>query len=393
MMPVEVAQNPAGSPATGGPGGRWSATVRRWATDPAWRPVLRSWLAARVVVLLALATAQLLHRHDVHLHTEGLLGWDADWYHLIASHGYGSLPAEALRFFPLLPLLARGLSYLLLGSEGAALLLLGNGGAIAFGLLLHRLVVREGLGARVADRAVWVAAFVPAGFVQVMGYTEPLYGALVCGMLLAARDRRWWVVALLGLLAGTLRPPGVVLGAVVLAEALAGARAARPRELLARGAAVLAPAAGLAAYLAWVGARYGDPLLPFRAQVVPGLRGGALVNPLTGLVGAVEGLFRLRMMGAGLHVLWFAVAVALLVVAFRRRLPPSYLVLGVATVLLGVTARSMTSFERYAGSTTTLLIAAALVTVPKACRPLILVIAPMLLATYAVMAFLHLYVP
>lgn len=389
MMPVEVAQNPAGAAVTGG---RWGG-VPGWLRSPAWRPVLRSWVAARVVVLLALLAAQLLHRHDHDLRTEGLLGWDADWYHLIASHGYGALPQEALRFFPLLPLLARGLSYLLLGSEGAALLVLGNGGAIAFGLLLHRLVVREGLGTRVADRAVWVSAFVPAGFVQVMGYTEPLYGALVCGMLLAARSRRWWVVALLGLLAGALRPPAVVLGAVVLTEALVGLRAARPRERLARAVAVVAPAGGLAAYLLWVGVRFGDPLLPFRVQVGPDLRGGTFVNPLTGLVGSVEGLFRWRLMGAGLHPLWLVVAVGLLVVAFRRRLPPSYLVLGMVTVLLGVTARSMTSFERYAGSTPTLLIAAALLTVPNRLRAPILVIAPVLLAAYAVMAFLHLYVP
>lgn len=380
MMPVEVVENPARA--------GWTATARSWA----WRPVLRSWLVARVVVLLALLTAQLLHRHDGDLRTEGLLGWDADWYHLIASHGYAALPPEALRFFPLLPLLARGLSYLLLGSEGAALLVLGNGGAIVFGLLLHRLVVRTGLGERVADRAVWVAALVPAGFVQVMGYTEPLYGALVCGLLLAARDRRWAVVALLGFLAGALRPPGVVLGAVVLVEALVGLRAVRPREALARAVAVVAPAVGLAAYLLWVGARFGDPLLPFRVQTGPDLRGGAFVNPVTGLFGAVEGLLRWRLMGAGLHVLWGALAVAVLVAA-RRRLPPSYLVLGWLTVLLGITARSMTSFERYAGSTPTLLIAAALLTVPRALRAPILVIAPMLLATYAVMAFLHLYVP
>lgn len=392
MMPVEVAQNPPAGPAGRRRAG-WSGAVRGLAAGPAWRPVLRSWVAARVVVLLALGLAQLLHRHDVHLRTEGLLGWDARWYHLIASHGYAALPPESLRFFPLLPLLARGLSYPLLGSEGAALLLLGNGGALAFGLLLHRLVVREGFGVRVADRAVWVAAFAPAAFVQVMGYTEPLYGALVCGLLLAARDRRWELVALLGLLAGALRPPGIVLGAVVLAAALPGARSARPGELARRAVAVLAPAAGLAAYLVWVGVRFGDPLLPFRVQVGPDLRGGAFVNPVTGVFGALEGVFRFKVMGAGLHVVWAGVAVALLVVAWRRRFPAPYLVLGVLTVLLGITARSMTSFERYAGSTPTLLIAAALVTLPKGLRPLSLLLAPMLLATYAVVAFLHLYIP
>ncbi len=391
MMPVQVAPRPSGSrppPVPAGPGRRALAVLR---AQP-WRPVLLSLLVARVVVLLALALAQLLHLHDGDLRTEGLLGWDARWYHLIAAQGYQALPEEALRFFPLLPLLVRGLAPLLLGSEGAALLLLGNAGALAFGLLLHRLVLREGLGTRVADRAVWAAALAPAAFVHVMGYTESLYGALVCGLLLAARGRRWALVALLGLAAGALRPPGVVLAAVVLTEAVRGLRGVAPRELAGRALAVAAPVAGLASYLLWVRARYGDALLPFRAQVQPDLRGGAFVDPLPGVLGAVHGLLTGHLEGSGLHVLWAGVAVGLLVVV-RRSLPPSYAVLGGLTVLLGLTARSMTSFERYAGSAVPLLIAAAIVTASPRVRSVTLVVAPVLLGAYATMAFLHLYVP
>lgn len=391
MMPVEVAPRPPGSSPSLPTASLTARAVAAVRALP-WRPVLLSLLAARVVVLLALGLAQLLHLHDGDLRTEGLLGWDARWYHLIAAQGYDALPAEALRFFPLLPLLVRGLAPLLLGSEGAALLLLSNAAAVAFGLLLHRLVVREGLGRPVADRAVWAAALAPAAFVQVMGYTEPLYGALVCGLLLAARARHWPVVALLGLLAGALRPPGVVLAAVVLVEVLTGLRAAGARERLERLVAVLAPVAGLAGYLLWVHLRFGDALLPFRAQVRPDLRGGAFVDPVTGVVDAVRGLLVGRLEGAGLHVLWLALAVGLLVVV-RRRLPPSYLVLAGLTVLLGATARSMTSFERYAGSTVPLLIAAALLTAGARVRSTTMVAAPVLLAAYATMAFLHLYVP
>ncbi len=392
MMPVEVAPRPPGSPAVGwthlGLGSRW----REGLVALPWRPVLVSFVAARVVVLLALGAAQLLHVFDAQLRTEGLLGWDARWYHLIAAHGYADLPTEALRFFPLLPLLARALSPLLLGTEGAALLVLSNAGAVAFGLVLHRLVLREGLGRPVADRAVWAAAFAPAAFVQVMGYTEPLFGALVCGLLLAARNRRWWVVAGLGLLAGGLRPPGVVLAAVVLVEALPGLRAAAAREVAARAVAVAAPAVGLGGYLLWVAVTRGDALLPFRVQAVPGLRGGAFVDPVPGALQGLHGLLTGSLEGSGLHVLWAGLSIGLLLVV-ARRLPTSYAVLGGLTVLLAVTARGMTSFERYAGNAVPLLIAAAIVTGGPRVRSITVVLAPMLLGAYAVTAFLHRYVP
>lgn len=391
-MPVEVAPRPPGSAALRlGGSGLVARIAARVAALP-WRPVLLSFLAARVVVLLALGLAQMLHRYDVHLRTEGLLGWDARWYHLLAAQGYDALPTEALRFFPLLPLIARGLAPLLLGSEGAALLVIANASALAFGLLLHRLVVVEGLGTDVADRAVWVAAFAPAAFVLVMGYTEPLYGVLSCGLLLAARNRRWVVVALLGLLAGLLRPPGVVLAAVVLVEALPGLRAARPRELAARAAAVLAPAAGLASYLVWVWGQRGDALLPLRVQVESDLRGGAFVDPLPGVAGALRGAVTGHVVGSGVHVLWAAVAIALLVVIWRR-LPLSWAVLAGLTVALGVTARSMTSFERYAGSAVPLLVAVALLTAGARTRLATRCLAPVVLGAYATMGFLHLYIP
>ncbi len=39
---------------------------------------------------------------------QGLFAWDAAFYRDIAEHGYGALRPAALRFFPLVPLLARG---------------------------------------------------------------------------------------------------------------------------------------------------------------------------------------------------------------------------------------------------------------------------------------------
>lgn len=394
MMPVLVASRPAGTSGPAGAGGpaSWWRAAPPALRALAWRPVLLSFLVARVVVLTALSAAQLLGLSDPDVRTEGLLGWDADWYLAIADQGYTALPPEAARFFPLLPWLTRCVAPLVGGNHAVALLLISNAGALAFGLLLHRLALREGLSVRVADTAVWVLALAPAAFVNVMGYTEPVYGALVCGVLLAARDRRWVLVAVLGGAVGLLRPPGVVLSAVVLAAALPGLRSVRPRELLTRAAAVAAPAAGLATYLLWTRARYGDPLLPFREQVAPDLRGGAFVDPLPGAVQALRGLTVGSVQGAGLHVLWAAVALALLVLAARRLSPP-LVVLGVLTLVLALTARSMTSFERYAGSAVPVLLAAAIAIGATRRRSVTLGAACAMLAAYAGMAFSHNYVP
>src|ERR1700712_3746336 len=87
-------------------GGR-RATFRALVSLP-WRPVLLSFAVSRLVVVVALAVARALS--DSPNRSEGLLGWDAHWYQLIAQHGYQRIPAEGIRFFPLLPLAARALA-------------------------------------------------------------------------------------------------------------------------------------------------------------------------------------------------------------------------------------------------------------------------------------------
>jgi hypothetical protein len=356
-----------------------------------WRPVLSSWVAARVAVLAMLAVATVIGLLTP-VHSETLLGWDADWYRRIADVGYGGLPPESVRFFPLLPMLVAPLSWLLLGSQSVALLLVANTAAVAYALLLHRVALCEGLSRAVADRVPWVLAFAPAGQVLVMGYTEPLFGVLACVAFLGARDRRWWPAAAAGLLAGALRPTGVVLALPVLVEACRGLRTVPRGELAARVAACAAPATGLGAYLGWCGWRYGDALRPFSVQVTSRLRGGTFVDPLPGIGRALDGAVHLRLAGAGVHVLWAGLALALLVVV-ARRLPASYTAFTAATLLLGLTARQMTSFERYASSAfPLLLVVASLMPGPPRVR-VIMGAAAAVLCAYALLTFLHRYVP
>ena len=78
----------------------------------AWLP----WRRRGIITLFALGLAKYEVKHfhitdakavlETH---DGLLGSDAGWYQTIAANGYGALPRSATRFFPLLPLLDRGL--------------------------------------------------------------------------------------------------------------------------------------------------------------------------------------------------------------------------------------------------------------------------------------------
>lgn len=360
-----------------------------------WPSVLVPALAARAVVIIALVLAHAVRSPS---ETEDLLGWDAEWYTDIAEHGYGALPEEAVRFFPLLPLLARALSAVLPGGDGAAVLVLANCAAVAYAVLAQRLALREGLGAGAARTAPWVIAFAPAGFVLVMGYTEALYGVLVCAVLLACRSRRWGVALGCGLLAGLLRPTGVLLCAPIAIEAFADWRRSRAigggQSPPWRAAAALGPLVGLALFCGWCRYARGDALEPFRVQTAPGLRGGVLMDPLSTLREAGAAAMSGDAVAAAplLHALWAVLGVALLILC-ARRLPLSHTAFAAATLLLAVTSRGLSSFERYAASAVPLLLVAAALATTRRRRVAALIVGCVALGAYSVAAFRHLYVP
>ncbi len=373
------------------PGGAGARLLRRLGEQP-WRAVLLSFIAARVIVFGVLWVSSLLPGHPPW--TVALTDWDALWYQRIADVGYTGLPGESVRFFPLLPFLTRGLSFLFLGHVTVASFVLVNACALLYALLAYRLALREGLSPEAAARVPWVIALAPAGFVLVMGYTEALYGVLVCAIFLSMRSRHWLVTAVGGVLVGALRPTGVILGLPILIEALRGLRECSWAERLTRFAAVVSPAVGLSAYLGYIWYRFGDPLLPVTVQTVDTLRAGLVVNPLPSLVQAVEAL-----LGRGpgpisplVHLVTGAVAVALLV-GCARRLPLSHTAFAGVTVFLALTSRGIQSIERYTASAVPLLLIAAIWLCTQRRLRVAETAAALVLAGASLLAFFHLYVP
>lgn len=361
---------------TGGPG-------RRRAAD-----VVASWAAARVVVLGALALAALLTGR----HFRGLLNWDAGHYLSIAEHGYPRGSPEDMRFFPLVPVLARAVGWIPGISTGAALLVVANAGAVLYALLLRRLARAEGMDEGTAGRAVWLLALAPPAFTLVIGYAESVYGALAVAFLAALRRRAWLRAAGAGFLAGTCRPLAVVLVAVALAEGARGVRKAPAAERLRRLAAVLGPAVGIGTYLAYIGIRTGSPLLPYAVQAHDRLRGAIIDNPLSVAHRNVAAALTGHGIGPALHVVWLLAYLALLVVV-ARTLPAGYIVLAGLTLLLAATSALMNSLERYAWSAFPFTLALAGLTGRPWVFRLVLTASTVGLVAYALLAFGGSYVP
>jgi hypothetical protein len=257
---------------------------------------------------------------------------------------------------------------------------------LLFGALLHRLALRETGDAALARRAAWFGALFPAAFVLVMGYAEATAMMLGVVVFLGVRSNRFWWAALGGFLAGLTRPVGVLLAVPIAVEGARGWREASPASRASRVVAVVSPAVGALAYLAWVGAEFGDFWKPISLQSRATLRGG-FQDPVTRTLDAVGDLFGGDRFGSGLHIVWAVVFVVLFVVLVRR-FPASYSTYGAITLLVGLSAQNLDSFERYCWSTFPFVLALAAVTDREEVERGAYVLATAGLVGYATLAFL-----
>lgn len=313
--------------------------------------VVPAWLLARLLavtasVLAKVGTNKLIgHRTLAVFHGPlGWVSWDGGWYEQIARHGYEPLAKEALRFFPLYPLAGRALGWVFGGNTDVALLVLANAGALGAGVLIYHLVIHETGNRALASRSVWYLALFPSAFALVWAYAEPLFLCAAIGAFLAYRRERWWWAALAGLAAALLRPVGCILVLPAVVEIVRTRGLGRRAVGADTVAAVVAPVAGLVAYLAWVGAKFGDWFAPFTVQ--EGLRGNT-VDPFTRLVDGFKQLTGPEGLKQGLHVPFAVLFVVLVVVVFWRW-PVSYGLFAAAVLIVSLGSANINSLERYA---------------------------------------------
>lgn len=372
--------------------GAWGAPAARGLLGTVFVP----FLVARVLVGGALALArslvdQLGADPAPPEAAAGLLGWDAAFYRDIAAGGYDAVADEGLRFFPLVPLLARAVALVPSVDADLGLVLVANLSALAFTVVLARLAWRERRDEAFTRRAVWLACVAPPAFVLVMGYAEATFMLLATVGLLALRARRWWVAALAGFLAGLTRPVALLLAVPALVEAVRDRRALLPRDVVARAAAVVAPFAGVGAYVAWATGRVNETLYPLRVQDDAARRGSWRAPPVT-LVDTARDLLSGDQWSAALHLGTAIVMLALLVV-LARRWPASYTWYAAAALLLGLSASNLDSLERYALSTVPFLLAAADVTEGTVREVTAMALAGAGLLAFALLSFTGVMVP
>jgi len=384
----------------------FGATVRRsWNRLPlSVREAVLPYVVARVVVLSALGLAHFIvdrtHPATVGVAARvhaGLLGWDAGWYETIAREGYGPLGRQSLRFFPAVPVLTHGLAWLGLG-DGPALVLLANVAAFAATAMLYVLVRRETGSPDVARRAIWVLSLLPAAFVLVMGYAESVLLVFALGCFLALRppatstDNRphFAVAGVLAFAAALTRPVGVLLFLAVASELIRWWQRLGRNERVAGLGAVAAPFVGLLVFLGWSKHTVNDWWAPLRVQLQNSHHGG-LADPFVTLYDDAKGLLH-HHVGTALHVPWVLLALAMLIVCWRR-LPAPYTLFAAAALAVAVSGANLDSFERYALSAFPLSIAAALLLTQSQVERVVLTLLSAGLAGYAVLAFLNLSVP
>ncbi len=366
--------------------------------------VLPAWIVARVLVGGALVLARWTYPHLVassaraglRLH-QGLLAWDGGWYESIAGHGYASSGLQSLRFFPAFPMAARILGRAPGLGVGPALVVISNLAALGAMAALLVLVRRDFGDPQLARRTVWLLALAPSAYALVLGYADA--ALLTCSVvtMLGARAGRWWWAAGAGLLAGAVRPVGVLLVVPVLIEVIQSRRTASSGPgrttsgRAARGAAVVAPLVGMGVYLAWVSAHFGDFWLPFRVQQQNGHR-GPITAPITAMWHSAVSVVHGHHLGSALHIPWVVLCLVLVVLAYRR-LPLSYAAFAAAVLAVSLTTSNLDSFERYALGAFPLVVAASTLTARRWVESAVLVTAGGAMVGYAFLAFSGVVVP
>jgi Mannosyltransferase (PIG-V) len=184
-----------------------------------------------------------------------LARWDTFWYLDIATGGYRwngyPLEQQNVVFFPLLPLLMRVIGAAIGGHPLVAGLIVSLAAFLAASCFLWCWTA-DRVDADAASGAVWLLSAFPSAIYFSAVYTESLYLLIVVAACYYAERHLFMRAAIVGLLAGFVRPNGLLLSVPI--AWIAFAATSDREQTRSRTAATLAPvvgAIGFSAYLAW----------------------------------------------------------------------------------------------------------------------------------------------
>ena len=268
--------------------------------------------------------------------------WDVGAYASIAAQGYSSLHDTV--FFPLWPLLLRGVGSLLGGSLVSyyvAGLLLAN---IFFylALVIFSCLLAVDFDAAIARNALFYLSFAPYGLYFFAGYTESLFLLLCLLVFFCLQHERWWLAGLCGFLAALTRSQGVLLVVpfvVVLAQRFWLHRAEQTtwqQKLHACFPALLVPL-GVVIFMVYLAVTKHDPLAFSTQEAVFWRR--HLTIPLISIIAAFQALFHPASLDLFLlnflDIVFIFAALALLVVGWKH-LPLHYNLFALIMLLFNI---------------------------------------------------------
>ncbi|MCW6036255.1 hypothetical protein K4A83_08215 [Spirulina subsalsa FACHB-351] len=196
---------------------------------------------------------------------EALSWWDGQWYIEIAKEGYSYVndhQYHSVAFFPLLPLLMRGL--MVFGFSPLVAGILINNTAFFGALLLIYYWLKEKHGERVARWSVATLSWCPYSLYGTVLYTEGLFLLLTTATLWCFEKEQYGKVALLGILTTATRSPGVAMIPAFLIMAV------WKRKPPVAYLASVAMAGGIVLYSVYCGLKFGDPLAFANVQIAWG---------------------------------------------------------------------------------------------------------------------------
>jgi Gpi18-like mannosyltransferase len=318
---------------------------KKWVEDL--RFVFAMWLLSRLVIVIAIQLiAPLLpfppvnHNFLVRGYTPNFvpsLGWhlfshwDGAWYRQIATLGYDYAKdgqEHSVAFFPLFPLISRGVMALGLPFDVAGTLV--NNLAFLGALLMLYRWTQERYGIRKARWATAVLAWCPFSLFGTVIYTEGLFLFLTTAALRAFDNHQHGRAALWGAMATATRPTGA---AIIPAFLFAAWKEQRSAVAYATG---IAAGGGLFLYSVYCLFHFGEPLAFFHAN-----RAWKQPNWLTIFAEALTlqrgSLTKVVMFFGGGYLLWY----------LRNKLPPVAVSFGFCSLVLILASGALSSVHRY----------------------------------------------
>lgn len=264
-----------------------------------------------------------------------LLQWDSEWYFRIVTDGYqyngDPTIQQSIVFYPLFPMLARGLATVGGLTPADALLLVSNAAGLLAIVILFKLV-REEFGDQIALVTTALVSFFPASVLLSAGYTEPLALLLIVSFFLALKRRYYFSAALLAGLTIATRSTGIVLLPVLVWE-MWRSRDQRP-FLPALLPCIVLATSGLWLFMIYLWSAFGSPFAFADGQVA--FHEGTTLA--TRLVAALKLEPFTRMMlndwNPWGQASWFTLLFIVLIVAGWSRLPSSWTLFAIAVLLL-----------------------------------------------------------